>query len=534
MARARTSPSLAALTSSTTPVTSSATSSATSTAPPPPPLQVLAVASEMYPLLKTGGLADVVGALPTALAPHGVAVRTLLPGHPQVLDALSEAQVLADWPAWFGGPARLLAGRHAGVDLLVMDAPHLHHRPGNPYLGPDGRDWPDNAERYAALACAAARIGWGDVPGLRPDLVHAHDWQAALVPAYQHYLGHGRRRPPSLLSLHNLAFQGQFKADVWSRLGLPGEAFSTQGLEYHGDVGFLKAGIHFADAIGTVSPTYAQEIRTPAGGMGLDAMLRWRGADVSGIVNGIDLDVWNPRTDPLLARPFDAQTLWRRSENLRAVEARFRLPADDAPLICMVSRLTAQKGIDLVVDALDGIVASGARLVVLGAGDAALEAALRAAAHRHPTRVSVRIGYDEALSHLLQAGCDAILVPSRFEPCGLTQLYGLRYGCIPVVSRVGGLADTVIDANDAALRAGVATGLQFGDVSADGVLRAVQRLVDLHRQPALWRTLQQAAMRADVGWARSAADYAALYRRLVNARAPTDPPCPSPASGVPT
>ena len=375
--------------------------------------------------------------------------------------------------------------------------------------------------RYAALAHAAARIGWGEVPEYAPDLLHMHDWQAALVPAYLHYLGAGKRRPATLLTLHNLAFQGQFKAEVWSRLGLPAEAFAMQGLEYHGDIGYLKAGIHFADAITTVSPTYAREIRTLSGGMGLDPMLRWRDSAVSGIVNGIDTEVWNPATDAHLAQRYTADDLSAREPNKREIEKRFGLPASNTPLLCMVSRLTAQKGIDLVAATLDAIVASGARLVILGNGEASLEEALRAGAQRHPERVAVRIGYDEGLSHLLQGGSDAILVPSRFEPCGLTQLYGLRYGCVPVVARVGGLADTVIDANDAALKAGVATGVQFADISAEGLLEAVRKTVQLHSQPDVWQRMQRAGMRAEVGWQTSAAEYAALYRRLVQPKETT-------------
>jgi starch synthase len=479
-----------------------------------PPLPVLGVASEMFPLLKTGGLADVVGALPAALAPLGVELRTLLPGHPSVMQALDGARERLAWPAWFGGPARLLEARHGALDLLVLDAPHLYARHGNPYLDATGRDWADNPVRYAALAHAAARIGWGELPAFVPDVLHVHDWQAALVPAYLHYLGTGRRRPATVLTLHNLAFQGRFRADVWNLLGLPAEAFAMQGLEYHGDVGFLKAGIHFADAITTVSPTYAREIRTLAGGMGLDPMLRWRESAVSGIVNGIDTDVWNPATDGHLAQGYDSGSLAPRQLNKRALEQRFGLPADEAPLLCMVSRLTAQKGIDLVAAALDAIVAAGARLVVLGNGDHVLEEALRAGAQRHPERVAVRIGYDEALSHLMQGGSDAILVPSRFEPCGLTQLYGLRYGCVPVVARTGGLADTVIDANDAAIKAGAATGVQFSEITAEGLLEAVQKTVALYRQPEIWRRMQLAGMRADVGWQTSAAEYARLYRRL--------------------
>ncbi len=485
------------------------------------PLRVLGVASEMFPLLKTGGLADVVGALPAALAPLGVEVRTLLPGHPSVTGAMQDVRELCQWPDWFGGAARLLAARHGELELLVLDAPHLYLRQGNPYLDSAGRDWPDNAARYAALAHAAARIGWGEVTAFAPDLLHVHDWQAALVPAYLHYLGAGKRRPATVLTLHNLAFQGQFKAEVWSCLGLPAEAFAMHGLEYHGDIGYLKAGIHFADAITTVSPTYAREIRTPSGGMGLDAMLRWRDSAVSGIVNGIDTEVWNPATDAHLAQHYTVDDLSGREANKREIEKHLGLPEGHTPLLCMVSRLTAQKGIDLVAATLDAIVASGARLVILGSGEASLEEALRAGANRHPERVAVRIGYDEGLSHLLQGGSDAILVPSRFEPCGLTQLYGLRYGCVPVVARVGGLADTVIDANDAALKAGVATGVQFADISAEGLLEAVRETVQLYGQPEVWRRMQRAGMRADVGWQTSAAEYAALYRRLVQPKEPT-------------
>ena len=478
------------------------------------PLKVLGVASEMFPLVKTGGLADVVGALPGALAPHDIDLCTLLPGYPAVTEALSATSVACEWPEFFGGHARLLATHHAGMKLLVLDAPHLYARPGNPYLGPNGRDWPDNAVRFAALGNAAARIGWGEVPGFVPDVLHAHDWQAALAPAYLHYLGRKKRRPATVLTLHNLAFQGQFKANVWSHLGLPAAAFAMDGIEYHGDVGYLKAGIHFADAITTVSPTYADEIRGPAGGMGLDAMLRWREAALCGIVNGIDTDVWNPATDPHLAHRFDANSLGDRQHNKRAVEERFDLPHADTPLLCMISRLTAQKGIDLLAAGLDAFVDAGARLVVLGSGDAALEAALQAGAARHSEQVGVHLGYDEGLSHLMQGGCDAIVVPSRFEPCGLTQLCGLRYGCVPMVARVGGLADTVIDANPAALNAAVATGVQFSHLTPEGLIEAVRKAVRLFHQPVLWRQIQLAGMHSDVGWQRSAAEYAALYRRL--------------------
>ncbi len=478
-------------------------------------LKVLAVASEMFPLVKTGGLADVTGALPSALAPLGVEVCTLLPGYPAVMAAMRDATVLCDWPQWFGGPARLLAARHGGSALMVLDAPHLYDRPGNPYLDESGRDWSDNAERFAALAMAAARIGWREVAAFVPDVIHAHDWQAALVSVYLRFLSEGRRRPATVLTVHNLAFQGQFDARVFDRLGLPAVAFSTDALEYFGDINTLKAGILMADAVTTVSPTYAREIRTSRDGMGMDAMLRWRGDALCGIVNGIDTTVWDPAGDPWLEQTYVAASLDARAANKRAVERRFGLPHDDAPLVCMITRLTTQKGIDLVIEAMEAIVAGGARLAVLGSGDPAHEQALRASAQRWPDAVAAVIGYDEALSHLMQGGCDAILIPSRFEPCGLTQLYGLRYGCVPIVSRVGGLADTVIDANVAALKAGVATGIQFAAATADGVREGVQRAVDLINRPEEWRRLQTNGMRADVGWMSSALEYAALYEKLV-------------------
>jgi starch synthase len=469
----------------------------------------------MYPLIKTGGLADVVGALPAALQPLGVEMRTMLPGYPAVMASLRSPKTIVEWPAWFGEASRLLAVRHRGLELFVLDAPHLYDRPGSPYLDAAGIDWRDNAERFAALSFAAARIGWGEIGEFVPDVIHAHDWQTALVPAYLRFLGANRRRPATVLTLHNMAFQGQFDRSVLGRIGLPTSAFTVDALEYFGDIGYLKAGILLADAITTVSPTYATEIRGPSGGMGMDAMLRWRGAAVSGIVNGIDTTVWNPETDRQLAQTYSKSTLAAREINKRAIERQFGLPTGDGLLVCMITRLTEQKGIDLVAAALDQIVASGVRLVVLGSGDAALEEALVAGAARHPERVAVRIGYDEKLSHLMQGGCDAILVPSRFEPCGLTQLYGLRYGCVPIVARTGGLADTIVDANDAALKAGVATGIQFTDISTAGVLGAIERAVALYREPVRWRRLQANGMKADVSWNSSALQFAALYRGLL-------------------
>ena len=475
-------------------------------------LKVLAVASEIYPLVKTGGLADVAGALPSALGPLGITVKTLTPGYPGVLAAIEERTVLHRFADQFGGAATLLAAQAKGLDLLVLDAPHLYQRPGNPYLGADGKDWPDNAQRFAALSHVAAQIAHGLVPAFMPDLLHAHDWQAALAPAYLRF------GPPcatkSILTIHNLAFQGWFPATIFATLKLPAPAFAIDGVEYYGGVGYLKAGLQCADAITTVSPTYAREICTPDGGMGLDGLLRLRRDALTGIVNGIDTTVWDPAADSRIAATYDAKRLGRRAVNRQAIEKRFGLEPSADLLYCIVSRLTGQKGMDLVIESIDALVQTGARLALLGSGDAALETGFSAAAKSNPGRIGVVLGYDETLSHLLQAGSDAILVPSRFEPCGLTQLYGLRYGCVPVVSRVGGLADTIIDANDAAIAAGVASGVQFVPVDQPAFLSALTRTASLFRDRKTWRDMQRRGMRADVSWQRSAGQYAALFRAV--------------------
>jgi starch synthase len=479
-------------------------------------MRVLSVAAEAFPLIKTGGLADVVGALPGALAAEGIEMRTLLPGYPAVMAALENAATVHSLAQLHGAPARVLAGRAAGLDLLVLDAPHLYARPGNPYGGPDG-EWPDNGVRFAALAQTAAAIGHGAVSGYVPDVIQAHDWHAGLVPAYLHY--DGRARPGTVMTIHNLAYQGQFPRDMLATLGLPLRAFTHDGVESYGAIGFLKAGITLADRVTTVSPTYATEILTDEGSMGLGDVLNRRASALTGILNGIDDTLWNPATDAHLAARFSAADLAARVPNKAAVQARFGLDGDPAAmLVGVVSRLTWQKGMDLLLEALPVLLRGGAQLVMLGSGDQDLERGFSEAARRHPGRVGARIGYDEAMAHLVQGGADAIMVPSRFEPCGLTQLAALRYGAIPVVARVGGLADSVINASEANLASGAATGVQFLPVTQRQLDAALERTLALWREPQRWRQMQARAMCTDVGWAQSAKQYEKLLRELARSR----------------
>lgn len=483
-------------------------------------IEVLSIASEAYPLIKTGGLADVVGALPRALLPVGVAMRTLLPGYPAVLDGLDVARPVAELPDCFGGPGRLLAGRVAGLELLVLDAPHLFDRPGNPYLGPDGADWPDNWQRFGALSYAAYEVGRGIVAGYRPQILHAHDWQAGLVPAYAAYNAPIAAR--TVLTVHNLAFQGIFGWDIFPALRLDHRAASEGAIEYFGNISFLKAGLQCADAITTVSPTYAYEIRTESFGMGMEGLLRSRADVLHGILNGIDTGEWNPGQDETLEETYGAGSTHRRAVNKAAIVEAFGLEAGDGPLFGVVSRLTWQKGMDLLLECVDDLVARGGRLAVLGSGEVALENGFKDAAIRHPGRVGIVTGYDETLSHQVQGGADVMVIPSRFEPCGLTQLYGLRYGCVPLVSRVGGLADTVIDANEAAIEAGVATGIVFSPPTGEALLEAIRRTLALYERPRVWRKMQRRGMKSDVSWENSAEKYADLYANLLGLKRDDD------------
>lgn len=477
-------------------------------------MKVLFVASECAPFVKTGGLADVIGAVPKALAALGVDIRVILPVYPALARVAKTGKIVTKFDELFGGEARLIAAKSEGLNLLLLDAPHLYDRPGNIYLDDSGQDWPDNHLRFGALCFVAAKVATEGIKRWKPAVVHAHDWQAGLTPLLIRQAG-AKTCPRSVITIHNIAFQGLFHWTVKDTFSIPDELFTHEGAEFWGHLGFLKAGLSFSDKITTVSPTYARELLTAEFGMGLEGVLQARRGDFSGIVNGIDLRAWNPATDQALAKNYTSRSLGNKEQNRVALRTRFGLGSDaSGPVFCVVSRLTEQKGLDLLLEALPVLVGRGAHLALLGSGEKHLEQGFLDAAQQYPGQVGVIIGYDEELSHLMQGGSDAILVPSRFEPCGLTQLYGLRYGTLPVVARTGGLADTVTDADDAAIKSKRATGILFTPVTSAALRDAIHRTCDLFDQPKVWRSLMRNAMRYPVGWDQSAPAYLELYETI--------------------
>ncbi len=481
-------------------------------------MKVLHVAAEVFPLIKTGGLADVAGALPPALAQRGVDVRLILPGLPAISDAvLHQKKVCEIGPAFGAGRVTLRLGTmpYTHLPVYVVDSPYLYRRGGSPYQSSNGQEWLDNLQRFAALGWAAAHVAAGDLdPDWTPDVMHAHDWHAAMSCAY--VASHPATAAGSVYTVHNLAYQGLFAQADFPLLGLPARFMTPQALEFHGHLSFMKAGLQFADRITTVSPTYAHEIATHEFGNGLDGVIRSRVADVSGILNGVDGEVWNPETDPALATRYTADDMAGKAACKAALQAELGLAADPSALLLgVVSRLTPQKGLDLVIAAVPGLLRRGVQLAIQGSGDPSLEAAFRAAAQAHPDRVAVRIGYDEGFAHKLVAGCDVMLVPSRFEPCGLTQLYALRYGTLPLVRRTGGLADTVVHAGDDALQHDRATGFSFDAATPAALEGAVDRALQVHSQPVLWRQVMRRAMAQDFSWGGAALAYTRLYEDVI-------------------
>jgi starch synthase len=486
-------------------------------------MRVLQVCAEIFPLLKTGGLADVAGALPPALRARGHEVRVLLPGFGAILAGLESAVVVCDlYPpaglSWGAGRARLLFGRlpAADVDAYVIDAPGFYARPGGPYADAQQQAYGDNHLRFGLLGWVAAELAQGMDPYWSPAVLHAHDWHAGLAPVYLRAAQQARHQhlAGSVFTVHNLAYQGCFAAHHFPDLGLPAQFWGVEGVEFHGQLSFMKGGLYHADRLTTVSPTYAREIQGAEQGCGLDGLLRTRAADLSGILNGVDGAVWSPAVDALLPACYDRDDLSGKAVCQAALQQSLGLAVDPArPIVCIVSRLTEQKGLHLVLQALPGLVAQGWQFAMLGSGDAWMEAAFRDAAAAQPTSIAVRLGYDEPFAHRLIAGSDAILVPSRFEPCGLTQLYGLAYGTLPIVRRVGGLADTVADTQLDTLDT-TATGFVFDAFTADALQAAAARALALHRRPADWALVRDRAMRQSFDWDAAAAQYEALYHAV--------------------
>ena len=490
-----------------------------------PPIRLLFATSECAPLVKTGGLGDVSASLPAALARLGVDVRLLLPGYSQVLEALPDARELASIPARDAfPPAALLAaqGPH-GVSLLVLDCPALYRRRGGPYLDSEGRDWADNALRFGLLARVAADLGTDAGPlDWRADVVHCNEWETGLAPAYLHYATGARAA--SVITIHNLAFQGLFAPEYLPALGLPPSSFSADGLEYHGKISFLKAALRYADAITTVSPNYAREIQSEPLGFGFHGLLAARSDALTGILNGIDTELWDPSTDALIPQRYDANSLAAKRVNTRALQHRMGLAEDDSiPVLGVVSRFAHQKGLDLLLQIAHRLAALPAQLAIQGVGDGDIQSAFASLAQRHPGKIAVSIGFDEALAHLIEAGADMFLMPSRFEPCGMNQMYSQRYGTPPVVHATGGLADSVVDCNPRTLAGGTAAGFVFRSAGAVDFLGAVERAVAAWRDPATWTALQRNGMARDFGWGASAARYLEIYRRLAGPAAGVRP-----------
>ncbi len=475
-------------------------------------LRILFVSSEAYPLIKTGGLGDVAGSLPRALLDLQLDVRLIMPAYAVAIEQLGETKILAQ----FSEGADTVTLREgllpdSPLKVWLVDASGYFDRPGNPYLDSNGQPWADNAERFALFSRIVTRLALNQA-GLdwMPDIVHCNDWQTGLVPAL---LALSAQRPATVFTIHNLAYQGLFPAENVQKLGLPASWWSHHVLEFHGQLSFIKGGLVFADRINTVSPSYAREIQTTEFGNGLEGLLRHRSTVLSGILNGIDTEEWNPATDPLLEYHYDTHNLSGKPSNKQALQTALGLSQKPrTPLIGLVSRLVSQKGIDIILDAIPSLVKLPLQLVLLGSGDRALEARLVALARQYPTKLAVSIGYDEVLAHRIEAGADMYLMPSRFEPCGLNQMYSLRYGTVPIVRNVGGLADTVTDTSAKTLANGTANGFIVNTDNSLALLRTVKRALRRYRNKAQWQQLQTTGMQQNFSWQASAQEYLTLYR----------------------
>jgi len=480
-------------------------------------MNILFASSEIYPLAKTGGLADVAGALPAALAQAGASLRLLMPAYRGVA-AAAKATMVANLGDPFGrGDAVILEGTmpDSGLTVWLLDCPALYDRDGGPYVDTAGLDWADNDVRFALLSWAAARLSQPSSPfAWKPDILHCHDWQTGLAPAYLE--AWGGARPGTVFTIHNMAYQGNFPSEMVPRLGLPWSFYGMDGFEYWSHLSYLKSGLAYSDKLTTVSPTYAHEIQSAPNGFGMEGFLSWRTKDLSGILNGADYGIWDPAVDKHLTANYDTASVAQgKAKNKAALQKEFGLPqVPDAPLLIVVSRLSDQKGMDLLLNIMPAILGLGCQLALLGTGDKRQEEAFRQLTDTRPEQVAARIGYSEPLAHRMQAGGDMLLMPSRFEPCGLTQIYALRYGTMPVVHRTGGLADTVHDTTYDSLMHGDATGFVFDQCVASAFQWCVERAVASYRNPEQWKQVQSHAMRTEFGWDKAAAQYLDLYREI--------------------
>ncbi|NOT13647.1 MAG: glycogen synthase GlgA [Methylococcaceae bacterium] len=475
--------------------------------------KVLFVTSEAHPLIKTGGLADVSGSLPKALAELSQDVRLIIPKY-QALKISGELRYVCSLRV-DNKNVKILETRMPGspVTVWLVDYPGYFNYPGNPYVDELGEPWPNNAERFALFCRTVVEVAMDRVhQDWKPDVVHCNDWQSGLVPAL---LSLEYDRPSTVFTIHNMAYQGLFPGTTAATLNMPGQLMHPLGLEFHSMLSFIKGGLVYSDYITTVSPTYALEIQTPEFGYGLEGLLDHRKEFLGGIINGIDLDQWNPKTDTLISQNFTESTLSKKQVNKSALQKKMGLPVNGRiPLFGLIGRLVEQKGIDLILDSLPEMLTMPLQFVLLGSGDKAYEKLLEALAQSYPDKIALNIGYNEELAHSIEAGADIFLMPSRFEPCGLNQMYSQRYGTIPIVRKTGGLADTVVDALPHTIADNTATGIIFNEATAGSLLESVKRALLLYSNAEIWIKLQTAGMKKDFSWQQSAQRYLAVYNNL--------------------
>jgi starch synthase len=483
-------------------------------------MDILFASSEAHPLVKTGGLADVAGSLPRAIRNLRHDIRIIIPAYQQILQQADNLTLVAHLQLeGVDTPVRLLAGRLPGstVKIYLVDSPVHFDRPGNPYTASGGAPWPDNAARFTTF-CRAIQAVAENTAGLdwQPQIIHCNDWQTGLVAPL---LSTQPQRPATVFTIHNLAYQGLFDWDTFEALNLPMDFWSMEAMEFHDHFSFIKGGLVFADWLTTVSPTYAGEIQTAEFGYGLEGLISHRKHNLTGIVNGVDYSVWNPGRDTQIPVQYSQRSLFHKTENKRALQEHFGLPVDNSrPLFAVISRLVEQKGIDLILEIVPELVAVDAQLVILGSGDPLIESAIGKASSEWPLHIAAFLGYDEALAHHIEAGADIFLMPSRFEPCGLNQIYSQRYGTVPIVRHTGGLADTVTDTTPETLENNTATGFSFTTATAASLLAAVTRTLQYYRDPESWQQLMSNGMKQDFSWKRSAEQYLDLFEKVLASR----------------